>query len=74
LAFTFLQALKDVLVTWNEREHYKLSDDTWHITRTYYEDMRTKVMELDTGVFNAQILKKAAGLGFLCNRPMKVRH
>jgi hypothetical protein len=68
LAFTLLQALKEVLSMWHEADGYQLADDVWHVTN-YYQGMRTKVVAAeDKHCFNYGDF----GLPFVCKYPMKV--
>jgi hypothetical protein len=71
LAFTFLQALKEVLEVWNGAEGYELPDDAWHVT-AHYKNIRTKVAALGPEVGWCSEYE-TKGLGFLCNYPMQVR-
>jgi hypothetical protein len=71
LAFTFLQALKDVLTLWNEVEGHELADDTWHVTERY-ESIRSKLSSLGQSLGDCHQYD-ALGIGFICDKPMKVR-
>lgn len=42
IAFTILQALREVLVDWNNRENYRIPDDEWHMTQ-YFDEMRQRI-------------------------------
>jgi hypothetical protein len=72
LAFTILQALNEALTMWNEAGGYELADDVWHVA-AYYQNIRSKLVALvpEDGACNKY--EERAGLGFLCNQPMKVR-
>lgn len=71
LAFTFLEALREVLTMWNEASNYELSDDQWHITSDY-EKARQKIKEhIDEGECNKSFAKH--GLSDLCKFPMQAR-
>ncbi|KAG7347364.1 hypothetical protein IV203_016069 [Nitzschia inconspicua] len=71
LAFTFLQALREVLTLWNEASDFTLSDDQWHVSAEY-EEARNKIQEhLDEGECNKSFEKH--GLSDLCKLPMKAR-
>ncbi|CAJ1951846.1 unnamed protein product [Cylindrotheca closterium] len=69
IAFTILQALKEVLTEWKEADGYVLDDSSWHVTK-YYDDMRARVSDSPNGACSD--LKKVA-LGFACNHPVKAR-
>ena len=71
LAYTFLQAIKEVLIMWNDSKNYQLSDDLWHVT-SYYKEMREKVLATSPDVTKCSNYE-SKGLGFLCKYPMKVR-
>eukprot|EP00980_Cylindrotheca_fusiformis_P008142 scaffold1727_cov133-Cylindrotheca_fusiformis.AAC.45 len=68
IAFPILQALKEVLVMWNEAEDYRLADDAWHMT-AYYENQRQELMRAGTVEGKCNAYK---GLQFTCEVPVKV--
>jgi hypothetical protein len=42
IAFTILQALREVLVDWNNRENYRIPDDERHMTQ-YFDEMHQRI-------------------------------
>lgn len=72
LAFTFLQALREVLEEWKETEGYEVPDEKWHVT-AHYENIRTKVKKLGPEVGSCHKEYENRGMAFICKYPMKVR-
>ena len=70
IAFTILQALKEVLTMWNDADGYDVPDESWHVTK-YYNDKRKKVIAMaDIGPCKEY---KELDLDFACKYAMKVQ-
>mmetsp|Transcript_39931 Transcript_39931/g.96377 ORF Transcript_39931/g.96377 Transcript_39931/m.96377 type:complete len:658 (+) Transcript_39931:231-2204(+) len=70
IAYTILQALKEVLDDWKNRENYRVPDSEWHMTK-YYDEMRQRIDNvLDQGKCHDY---KTAGIGRACSLPMQAR-
>ena len=74
LAFTLLSALYDALDMWSNTEGQVLPDDAWHVT-SYYDNIRTKVLNLDPSVGSCYEYPDSRSLPTaVCKYPMRVSY
>ena len=70
LSFTVLRALHEALDVWDRQPRHRLTDEMWHMT-DYYQNIKTKVRNLDPSIGNCYDIAKKLPTEF-CTTTFKV--